>query len=183
MGPRAKRVYNQFRARKAARREAAAKKRLAAKDARRARHLAALRELKSHDMPQPRTKPLARRPVGSGKANAVPQFAVLENALDVGCPEETKALAWAWYCRLLETSPSTIGWRDYPVTKYRQRCCAANELRFRYPGSVGRQLVARVLGLENLDQACSSCDERQKVSYEAVKKYASLAMARSPALT
>ena len=49
---------------------------------------------------------------------------------------------------------STVDWRSYPVSRYRQRAAAIAEAQLAYRGSVGRQVA------KGLEDACSSGDER-----------------------
>ena len=90
---------------------------------------------------------------------------------DVGLPDQTRREARRRYRRLLRQG-AALTWRDIPITRYRQRLAAAPEMQQQFRGTVGISMAQRVLAREGLDQACSSCDDRQGPSYGAAAKYA-----------
>ena len=90
---------------------------------------------------------------------------------DVGLPKETRKAAQRRYRRLLKVG-TRLTWTDLPVTRYRQRLAASIDAARIVKGSVGQWMAKKVLERENLDDTCSSCDERSKPSTVAAMEYA-----------
>ena len=87
---------------------------------------------------------------------------------DVGLPRRTRLEAAEEHRRLRKTGEERT-WREEPISRYRQRLLAATHHRKTGKGE-GRAVFER----EGLDDACSSCHDRRKVSRKAAAAYATL---------
>ena len=91
-----------------------------------------------------------------------------------GIPEKIRKLAEDRANRMAnEGAKERDDWREQPTTTYRQRLMAAREASRGLRGSVAQAVYRNTLkATTGQDEACSSCDDRQKRAKSIVRAFA-----------
>ena len=107
------------------------------------------------------------------RAVSAPAIPVAAPKLE-GIPERIRKLAEDRANRMVtEGAEERDDWREQPTTNYRQRLMAAREASRGLKGSVAQAVYRNTLkATTGLDEACSSCDDRQKRAKSIVRAFA-----------